>query len=348
MPFSACELIAIPPFAAGYLVKLRMKATSCLLVFAACTACGAAPQRGPDSSDRASSAPKVNGDWFADRAKESGLDFTHVNGMSGKFYYAEIIAPGAAMFDYDNDGDLDIYLVQGRPLGAAITPAGSPPLKGRLFRNDLVVNPDGTRTLRFTDVTDASGINASGYGMGVATGDFNNDGCVDLYLTNLGRQSVVPQQLRRHVHRRLEAEPHRPSRAELGRHSSWSVSACVPGLRPRRMARPVRRQLSQLARRIQHAVLQSVWKARLLLAQRLPAAAEPPLSQQSRRHVHGCHRCGGNRARLRTGARRLDGRLQRRRLDRHLRRQRRPAEPAVDQSARRHVQEHRACCRARR
>jgi enediyne biosynthesis protein E4 len=104
--------------------------------------------------------------------------------MSGKLYYAEIIAPGAALFDYDQDGDLDVYLVQGGTLGPG-EPRSSA-RGGRLFRNDLVVNPDGTRTLRFTDVTDASGIKALGYGMGVATGDYNNDGCVDLYLTNLG------------------------------------------------------------------------------------------------------------------------------------------------------------------
>ncbi len=119
--------------------------------------------------------------------------------MSGKFYYAEIIAPGAALFDYDNDGDLDVYLVQGHMLGTGKPLPGatlsvaqdlSPALRGRLFRNDLVVNADGTRTLRFTDVTEASGIQAAGYGMGVATGDFNNDGCVDLYLTNLGSNQL--------------------------------------------------------------------------------------------------------------------------------------------------------------
>ena len=54
---------------------------------------------------------------------------------------------------------------------------------GRLFRNDLAINGDGTRTLRFTDVTSQSGIVTYGYGMGVAAGDFNNDGWVDLYLT---------------------------------------------------------------------------------------------------------------------------------------------------------------------
>jgi hypothetical protein len=113
--------------------------------------------------------------------------------MSGEFYYAEIMAPGIGLIDYDNDGDLDVFLVQGRMLGDArspgpklASPAGSPPLEGRLYRNDLDVRPDGTRTLRFTDVTAASGIAARGYGMGVAAADFNNDGCVDLLITNLG------------------------------------------------------------------------------------------------------------------------------------------------------------------
>src|SRR6185436_19745896 len=63
------------------------------------------------------------------------------------------------------------------------------PLKGRLFRNDLQA-AGGPSTLRFTDVTAASGIEAAGYGMGVAAGDVDNDGCVDLYLTNLGRNQL--------------------------------------------------------------------------------------------------------------------------------------------------------------
>ncbi len=132
--------------------------------------------------------------WFVDRAEESGLDFVHFNGMSGKWYYPEHMAPGAAMFDYDNDGDLDVFLVQGQMLGEGtplFPPKGPSPLEGRLFRNDLKVNADGTRTLRFTDVTETSGIRARGYGMGVAAGDFDNDGCVDLYITNLGRNQML-------------------------------------------------------------------------------------------------------------------------------------------------------------
>ena len=120
-----------------------------------------------------------------DRAAESGLALRHVNGMSGKFHYAEVIAPGAALFDYDNDGDLDAYLVQGRALDGLDAGTSREPM-GRVFRNDLAVNADGTRTMRFTDVTRASGLDARGYGMGAATGDFDNNGCVDLYLTSLG------------------------------------------------------------------------------------------------------------------------------------------------------------------
>src|SRR5262249_51407555 len=61
---------------------------------------------------------------------------------------------------------------------------------GRLFRNDLQVHADGTRTLKFTDVTEQSRIDAHGYGMGVAAGDFNNDGWIDLYITNFGRNQL--------------------------------------------------------------------------------------------------------------------------------------------------------------
>ena len=134
-------------------------------------------------------SPEGDPDWFVDRAQATGLEFVHFNGMSGSFYQPEIMAPGVGLFDYDNDGDLDAYLVQGQMLGTgktlsqAVLPPKEPlPLRGRLYRNDL----DIARTLRFTDVTDRSGLDARGYGMGVAAGDYDNDGCVDLYLTNFG------------------------------------------------------------------------------------------------------------------------------------------------------------------
>lgn len=141
--------------------------------------------------DAATPASESGSVWFIDRAQEAGLHFVHFNGMSGEFYFPEIMPPGVGLLDFDNDGDLDAYLVQGRMLGpgpvseALFPPPESRPLTGRLYRNDLIVEADGTRTLRFTDVTDEAGIEASGYGMGVASGDVDNDGWVDLYLTNL-------------------------------------------------------------------------------------------------------------------------------------------------------------------
>ncbi|HXV59365.1 MAG TPA: CRTAC1 family protein [Vicinamibacteria bacterium] len=128
---------------------------------------------------------------FSDATAETGLDFVHVNGMTGEFFFPEMVGPGGGFVDYDNDGDLDVYLVQGGPL--AVSPA-PPALGDKLFRNDLARAPDGTTRPAFSDVTDASGIVASGYGMGLATGDFDNDGWTDLYVTNLGPNQLMRNQ----------------------------------------------------------------------------------------------------------------------------------------------------------
>ena len=122
---------------------------------------------------------------FDEVAADVGLNFRHHNGMTGKFYLPEIMGSGAALFDYDNDGDLDVFLVQ----GGALEPGSKPEShQGKLFRNDLEVGKNGK--LRFTDVTEKSRIRATGYGMGVAVGDINNDGWSDLYLTNLGSNQM--------------------------------------------------------------------------------------------------------------------------------------------------------------
>ena len=122
----------------------------------------------------------------------------------------------------------------GRTLGQALFPPTGPlPLKGRLFRNDLELHADGTRALRFTDVTDESGIDAGGYGMGVATGDFDNDGCVDLYVTALGRNQLFRNNCDGTFTDVVEGEPHGRLRLER--------SAALRRLRPRRLARSVRR-----------------------------------------------------------------------------------------------------------
>ncbi|HEV7671821.1 MAG TPA: CRTAC1 family protein [Thermoanaerobaculia bacterium] len=122
---------------------------------------------------------------FVDRAADQGLVFTYRTGQSGEFYMPEIMGGGAALFDYDGDGDLDAFVVQGHPLKLGSLDPG-PAGWGRLFRNDLI-GPKRKGTLpRFIDVTEASGIRAGGYGMGVATGDYDNDGRIDLYLANFG------------------------------------------------------------------------------------------------------------------------------------------------------------------
>jgi enediyne biosynthesis protein E4 len=137
-------------------------------------------------------APQSTGagetEWFTGAGKDIGLDFVHFNGMSGEMYYPEIMGPGVAVFDYDNDGDLDVYVVQGQMLGrgkalkdATYQPRGT--LRDRLFRNDM--SPGKPATLRFADITDQSGIDIRSYGMGVAVGDVDNDGFVDIYRTGI-------------------------------------------------------------------------------------------------------------------------------------------------------------------
>jgi hypothetical protein len=132
-------------------------------------------------------APSAAGEIFRE-ATDSGLEFIHFNGMTGEFYMPEINSGGGGLVDYDNDGDLDIYLVQGNLLG----PEGvDPSRRDRLFRNDLHIREDGSRVLRFTDVTDIAEIQSFNYGMGVAAGDYDGDGWADLYITNLGSNLLL-------------------------------------------------------------------------------------------------------------------------------------------------------------
>ena len=138
---------------------------------------------------------------FKDVTEEVGLRFKHYNGMTGQYYLPEITGSGAALIDFDNDGDLDVFLVQSSVIDPGIKARdtqfpwrGPAPPRSRLFRNELVVAKEGARTLQFVDVTEKSGIVADGYGMGAAVGDINNDGWPDLYLTNLGRNQMFLNQ----------------------------------------------------------------------------------------------------------------------------------------------------------
>jgi len=120
---------------------------------------------------------------FTDATATLGLHFQYFASHTAKHYLPETMGAGVALFDYDNDGRLDIFLVNGAPLRDP-TPKGSIPQKsGPQYWNRLFhQKPDGT----FVDVTEKAGLEGSGYGMGVAVGDYDNDGYEDLYVTAYG------------------------------------------------------------------------------------------------------------------------------------------------------------------
>jgi hypothetical protein len=122
------------------------------------------------------------GPVFVESAAQAGLTFTHVSGAAGQYYMPEQMGAGAALFDYDGDGDLDVFLVQSGTLGKRDTVVTS-----RLYRNEL--SSPGAPP-RFTDVTAGSGIDANTYGMGAATGDYDNDGDLDLLVTSFGPETL--------------------------------------------------------------------------------------------------------------------------------------------------------------
>ena len=131
--------------------------------------------------------PDSTAPLFRDAAEEVGMKFRHFNGATGDYFMAEIMGAGVAVFDYDNDGDLDVYLVQGTTLAEGKKLLLPPPADwkpgNRLFRNMLIE----TGKLEFVDVSEQAGVGFVGYGMGAAVGDYDNDGYQDLYVTNFGR-----------------------------------------------------------------------------------------------------------------------------------------------------------------
>ena len=112
---------------------------------------------------------------FTEVTSQAGIHFQHVDGRSGEKYFVEVYGSGAAWFDYDRDGDIDLYLVNGSDLPGThsdILPTNA------LYCN----NGDGT----FTDVTVSAKVTDGGYGFGCCVGDYDNDGFKDLYVTNFG------------------------------------------------------------------------------------------------------------------------------------------------------------------
>jgi hypothetical protein len=145
------------------------------------TALAAAPAAKLLSVTAPPATPPVLG--FDDVTTKSGIRFKHEASRTRQKYLPESMGAGVAIFDYDNDGWLDLYFVNGAKLQDPM-PRGSSPDKSdprywnRLYHN----NRDGT----FTDITEKAGLQGRFYGMGVATGDYDNDGNVDLLVTNLG------------------------------------------------------------------------------------------------------------------------------------------------------------------
>jgi hypothetical protein len=145
-----------------------------LACFTLVLGCAAGCGRSPESSNSAAASKP----WFEDIAARSGIDFVHHSGHQDRHYLPEIMGGGAALFDMDNDGFLDLYLIQSGNLFDPSAGTGN-----RLYRN----RGNGT----FEDVTERSGAGVRGYGMGVAAGDFDNDGFTDLYVTNFGHNVLL-------------------------------------------------------------------------------------------------------------------------------------------------------------
>jgi hypothetical protein len=149
-----------------------------LLLLALLTAAGPSPE-GPKPEEPVKPFPGK----FVDVTFALGVHFRYISSHTSKHYLPETMGAGVALFDYDNDGRLDIFLVNGAPLADPI-PKGSVPQKsGPQYWNRLFhQKQDGT----FEDVTEKAGLQGLGYGMGVAVGDYDNDGFEDLYVTAYG------------------------------------------------------------------------------------------------------------------------------------------------------------------
>jgi len=153
--------------------------TSRFMLFAAALVAGAGALAGAAGQRGAPSPPAAAGVQFENAAAAVGLDFTHVSGASPARHLYEIMSGGGLFLDYDNDGWQDALLVDG---GSLIDTAIAGRARHRLFHN----RGNGA----FEDVTATAGLGHPGYGMGACAADYDNDGWIDVYVTNVGPNTL--------------------------------------------------------------------------------------------------------------------------------------------------------------
>ena len=135
----------------------------------------------------ATAGPEVH---FTDITRSTNIDFKHENSATSSKYLVETMGGGVALLDYDNDGRLDIFFTNGAKIDDPMPDGKLPDKSDRRFWNRLYhQNPDGT----FTDVTEKAGLTGMAqnyYPMGVAVGDYDNDGFEDIYVTGYGGNTL--------------------------------------------------------------------------------------------------------------------------------------------------------------
>ncbi|PYR24206.1 MAG: hypothetical protein DMF98_16220 [Acidobacteria bacterium] len=230
---------------------------------------------------------------FTDVTTAVGIDFKHENSATSSKYLVETMGGGVAMLDYDRDGRLDLFFTNGANIGDPMPDGKLPDKSDRKFWNRLYrQREDGT----FVDVTEQAGLTGmpqNYYGMGVAVGDYDNDGFEDLYVTNYGANTLY------HNNRN-------------GTFTDVTRAAGVVRRGQRRQARSVRDPIREVELSEQQVLRGKEARAPCLLSPRqLRRDRQHPVSQQRRRHVHRCILEGRSRQLQRQGTRAVIRRLRR-------------------------------------